>query len=183
MAPGRRTPWTAGPSLVVPLPLIVDIVHIDPATRTETWRVDATVSLVDDAPRLTQLLLRSSDGLDLATLQREFRFATPLDIVRRAVPALIASGEDPLMHDYATTGYPGAADLRSTNERRLTDTVLEGIAREYLELGRGSARIIAIERGVSQRTVVSWIEKARLRGILGPVRKGGYGGTLTSAAR
>ena len=37
----------------------------------------------------------AANGLDLTTLQQKFRWATPLEVVTRMVPALLESGEDP----------------------------------------------------------------------------------------
>ena len=65
----------------------------------------------------------------------------------------------------------------------LGDAFLEDVARQYLAIGRGYARAIAAERHVSQRTVVSWIEKARRRGILTRVPAGSFGGTIVPKAR
>jgi hypothetical protein len=42
---------------------------------------------------------------------------------------------------------------------------------------------MAAERHVSPRTVVSWIEKARRRGILTRVPQGGYGGEIIPRSR
>jgi transposase len=65
----------------------------------------------------------------------------------------------------------------------LSDPFLEEIAREYLRIGRGYARAIASERHVSERTVVSWVEKARRRGILTRVPPGSFGGTIVPKSR
>ena len=59
----------------------------------------------------------------------------------------------------------------------------EQVARDYLAIGRGYATAMSIEHGVSPRTVVSWVEKARQRGILTPVPKGGFGGRVVSKRR
>ena len=50
-------------------------------------------------------------------------------------------------------------------------------------IGRGYARTIAAERNVSQRTVVSWIEKARARGILSATTAGRMGGEVRPGMR
>ena len=63
------------------------------------------------------------------------------------------------------------------------ETFLEAIVARYLALGRGYAKAIAVERNVSPRTVVSWIEKARARGILTATTPGSFGGKLASAPR
>ena len=96
--------------------------------------------------------------------------------------ALIARGIDPFEHDYPVDGFPGVID-RATGpaNRALSDEFLEQVAREYLEIGRGYARTIALERGVTRRTVVSWIEKARARGILSPTEPGRQGGSIVAS--
>ena len=68
--------------------------------------------------------------------------------------------------------------MKRTTPTRLTDAFLEVIAVRYLRLGRGYAKAIAAERNVSPRTVVSWIEKARERGILTGTSPGSMGGSL-----
>jgi hypothetical protein len=143
-----------------------------------SWSVEATVDRVGGEPRLVEVVVRGRDGLDPVFLQRFFRWSTPLDVVRRTLPELIAAGVDPFRHDYATDGYPDAADLRRRFQSARSDEFLEQIAREYLAVGRGYARAIAANRGVSARTVVSWVEKARRRGILSGVRQGQFGGRI-----
>lgn len=51
---------------------------------------------------------------------------------------------------------------------KLTDDFLTTIADRYLKLGRGYVKTLAAEYSTSPRTVRSWIDKARERGILGP---------------
>lgn len=61
----------------------------------------------------------------------------------------------------------------------LSDEFLTTIAREYLVRGRGYAASLAEEYFATPRTVVSWIEKARARGILSPPpTSGSTGGQL-----
>ena len=68
---------------------------------------------------------------------------------------------------------------RFRRERRQpSDEFLEEIAQQYLAVGRGYAEVIASERGVARRTVVSWVEKARKRGILSATKPGSSGGSL-----
>lgn len=156
---------------------------VDADTGETGWLIEATIDLVDDAPALTRLDARSPRGLDLVRMQREFRWASPLDIVTRTIPQLLVNGIDPFAFDYPVTGFPGAADIGGAVNARLTDAFLEEIAREYLKVGRGYAQTIAVERQVSPRTVVSWVEKARRRGILTPVAQGGFGGKIVPASR
>ncbi len=166
----------------MPLPVVFDHRGHDRTTGAMVWRIEATVALVAGVPTMTSLRLDAPGGLDPAVLQRSFRFATPLDVVRHTVPALLARGIDPFTHEYPTRGYPAALELGSPAERRLSDEFLEQVVREYLAAGRGYARAMALERGVTERTIVSWIEKARRRGILTSVRRGQYGGRLVPAA-
>ncbi|MBK9739521.1 MAG: hypothetical protein IPO93_08395 [Actinobacteria bacterium] len=182
-APGRKRQWRISDGLVFALPVIVDHMFVDPDTGVTGWLIEATVDLVDDVPALTRLDARSSGGLDLVRMQREFRWASPLDIVTRAIPQLLSKGIDPFAFDYPLTGYPDAADVGKAVNAPLTDAFLEEIAREYLDVGRGYARTISIERQVSPRTVISWVEKARRRGILTPVAQGGFGGTIVPRSR
>jgi hypothetical protein len=157
---------------------MVDMVHVDPVVTTRSWRVDATVNLVDGFPAIVDVRIQSDGGLDHEVLQGTFRWATPLDVVTQAMPALLAIGIDPFNYDLPLDGFPMAAYVDRTTPTRLTDAFLEGVAARYLVLGRGYAKEIAHERNVSPRTVVSWIEKARARGILTPTTPGSLGGKL-----
>jgi hypothetical protein len=162
--------------VTVNLPVVVDIQFIDPATSVLHWRVDARVDLIDDLPTLMEVRIQGPSGLSAPALQQSFRWATPLDIVTQTVPDLLRMGIDPYRYDYPTAGYPDAARVRRAPHAHLTDEFLEEIAVQYALLGRGYAKAIAHQRHVSPRTVVSWVEKARSRGILGPTRPGVAGG-------
>jgi hypothetical protein len=94
------------------------------------------------------------------------------------VPSLLARGIDPFQHDYATVGYPDAADPGRARSRELSAAFLEEVARRYLDLGRGYADELAAEYSVSRRTVISWVEKARQRGILTATTPGAVGGHI-----
>ena len=122
-------------------------------------------------------------GLDPYRMQRDFRWASPLEVVRLGVPALLERGIDPFEFDLPLTGFPEAASLGRPLNAPHTEEFLEQIAREYLTIGRGYARTIAAERHVSERTVVSWVQKARRRGILTRVRPGSYGGEIVQRSR
>jgi hypothetical protein len=61
---------------------------------------------------------------------------------------------------------------------RLTDEFLIEIATRYVMHGRGYAKAIAAQRNVSTRTVISWVEKARARGILTATTPGSVGGSV-----
>ncbi len=172
----RRASWTAANGQVVDLPVILDIV--ESAGGELLWSVAATVDLVEGEPRLVALTLQHPSGMDPHRMRREFRWATPVEVVTRTVPALMARGLDPFEHDYAVSGYPDAADPDHAPRRRLTEEFLEEIARRYLDLGRGYADELALEYSVSRRTAISWVEKARQRGVLTETRPGAVGGRL-----
>lgn len=177
-ADGPRHPWTTG-DVTVDLPVIVDWVQTDPVTGDEAIRVNARVDLVDGEPQIVQISLVAPAGLDLAMLQREFRWASPLNAVTGILPRLIAAGTDPFAVDLPVTGFPAVAAQPLRHRRILTDEFLTTIAREYLARGRGYAASLAQEYFVTSRTVVSWVEKARGRGILtAPPTRGATGGHL-----
>ena len=94
------------------------------------------------------------------------------------VPALLKAGIDPYAFPLPTEGYPEAATAIYLNDKtRLSDGFLEGIVKLYPENGRRYAKKIAVSRGVSERNVVSWIQKARAQ----EPRPGSRGGALASA--
>ena len=169
--------WVAPDGTRVELPVVLDIIETA-SDRTVTWSVEATVDLVEGEPRLVAMVFRNSEGIDPHRMRREFRWATPLDVVTRTVPLLMARGVDPYQHDYATRGYPDAAVPDRAPSRRLSDEFLEEIAHRYLALGRGYADELADEYSVSRRTVVSWVETARRRGVLTSTRPGAVGGEV-----
>lgn len=177
-AEGPRSTWIARNGKTVDLPLVVDNVNVRPGSGECIWCIEARIDLVAGQPELVDIRLAATPCLDPVMLQRFFRWATPLEIVRRTVPALLASGLDPYAHDYPTDGYPDAAEIDRKSTNALSDGFLEEVARQYVEIGRGYAHVIAQQRGVSERTVVSWVQKARKRGILSPVKPGQYGGRV-----
>ena len=182
--PGRRRQqWTAPNGQVVELPLLLDLVHVDPDTGAEAWRFEATVDLVDGDPALCHLEMQGVHGLNTLRLQREFRWMTPVDAVTRIMPAMLADGVDPFEQDFPFTGYPHVARQRDLVDGRLTDEFLEDIATEYLSWGRGYAQRMADSHRVSKRTAVGWVVKARERGILSQVRPGQYGGELVPRSK
>jgi len=177
-AEGQRHPWTTD-DVTVDLPVIVNWVSHSPATGEEKVRVEAKVDLVAGKPEIVEVSLTASIGLDLAALQRDFRWATPLDAVTGILPRLIAEGSDPFDTPLPITGFPAVAIQPVRRKGNLTDEFLTTIAREYLARGRGYATSLAYEYFVTPRTVVSWVEKARARGILSaPPSSGATGGHL-----
>ena len=182
-APGRRRLWRIDDRRSFPLPVIVDHVFVDPHTREVGWQIEATIGLVDGAPAIIRVDARVPGGLDPALMQRQFRWASPLEVVTMTVPILLERGIDPFSFDLPVDGFPESAGLGAKSNEPLTDVFLEAIAREYLARGRGYAAAMAQERHVSPRTVVSWVEKARRRGILTRVPRGGFGGSIVPRSR
>jgi len=182
-AAGPRHRWDAQ-GVAIDLPVVVDWVSVDPATGEESVRIEATVDLVGDAPAIVGMSFVAPGGLDTVTLQREFRWITPLEIVTGLMPRLLLDGSDPYDSDLPITGFPAAAIQPLRRRRYLNDEFLETIAREYLVRGRGYAVSLAREYFVSPRTVISWVEKARTRGMLSaPPRRGAVGGKLLGESR
>lgn len=179
--PEPLRPWTSPRGPVIWFPVTFDLRMADPQ-GSEWWRIEATLDLNSDSvPAVTEMYLWAADGLDLARLQREFRWATPLEAVTRLAPAMILEGRDPFAEDFPATGFPEITrDVVA--QKRLTDEFLEDIAREYLVAGRGYAKTIAERHSVSPRTAVGWIERARQRGILTATRPGQAGGEIVPAS-
>ena len=169
---GTKSNWIAPNGQTVQLPLIIDNIYVDPESGVRTWIIEAQVGLVNDQPELVSIQLTGDPCLDPIRLQRFFRWATPLEIVRVTIPALMTEGIDPFLHEFATDGYPDSANIHRKPTNRLSDEFLREIARQYVEVGHGYARTIAQQRGVSRRTVISWVEKARKRGYLAPTKPG-----------
>jgi len=181
-ADGPRHPWTNG-TVTIDLPVIVDWVNVDPMTGEETVRIEARVDLVGDKPEIVKMSLAARDGLDLVALQRDFQWASPLSAVTGILPRLIGAGSDPFAVDLPVTGFPAVAIQPLRRRGALSDEFLTTIAREYLARGRGYTASLADEYFVTPRTVVSWVEKARARGILSPSpAKGAAGGRLLAKA-
>jgi hypothetical protein len=177
-AEGPRHPWTIG-GVTVDLPVIVDWVDVDSDAGAEAVRVNARVDLVGGSPEIVEMAFIAPAGLDLAALQRDFRWASPLTAVTGILPQLIAEGSDPFAVNLPLSGYPAVAVQPLRRRGNLTDGFLTTIAREYLARGRGYAASLAQEYFVAPRTVVSWVEKARARGILSaPPSPGSVGGHL-----
>ena len=177
-APGPRHPWSVA-DVVVDLPVIVDWVSAD-AAGCEDIRIEATIDLVDAAPQIVEMIFQSPTWLDPTALQRDFRWASPLEVVTGLMPELLAAGLDPFDVDLPLTGFPAVATRTRARQRTLSDEFLTTIAREYTVRGRGYAASLAKEYVVSPRTVVSLIEKARTRGLLTrPATPGAIGGRIT----
>ena len=170
--------WKAPNNTYVELPVALSLKWTDTSNDEVVFFCEATIELIDDEPKITNMELSSVDGLTPAVLQNNFRWQTPLDVVKISVPILIENNIDPFDYNYAVEGYPKIASLGQPIKYDLSDEFLHEIATEYLEIGRGYAKEIASRRGVSERTVVSWIQKARSRNILSSVSKGKAGGHL-----
>jgi len=177
-AQGPRHPWTTDQA-TIELPVIVDWVQTDPSTGEEEVRIEARVDLVDNTPEIVEMTLAAPAGLDVAALQCDFRWASPLDVVTGILPELIAAGSDPFAVDLPLTRFPAVAAQPVRRRGTLSDEFLTTIAREYLARGRGYAASLAEEYVVAPRTVVSWVEKARARGLLSASPgRGAAGGRL-----
>lgn len=176
-AAGVRHPWTVG-DVVVDLPVVIDWVETNGEGSTDV-RIEATIDLVAGTPEMISMTFQAPNGLDIATLQREFRWASPLHVVTGLMPAMLEEGIDPFDADLPTTGFPSIATGTRLKHPKLSDEFLTTIAREYTVRGRGYAASLAEEYCVSPRTVVSWIEKARDRGLLTrPPTRGAVGGSI-----
>lgn len=175
-ARGPRHPWQVG-NIVIDLPVVVDWVCVDTAGCEDT-RVEVRIDLVAGAPQVVDMTLTAPHGLDLSTLQRDFRWASPLEVVTGLMPRLMESGTDPYAVDLPLNGFPAVA-VQQGGRRALSDEFLLNIAREYTIRGRGYATSLAAEFCVTPRTVVSWVEKARSRGLLTrPSSRGAIGGEI-----
>ena len=159
-AEGPRHPWSTG-DVAIDLPVIVDWVYVDPDTGEESVRINARVDLVKGTPEIVEMAFTGRTGLDLAALQRDFRWASPLAAVTGILPRIIASGSDPFAVDLPVDGFPAVAMHPLRRRGVLSDEFLTTIAREYLARGRGYAASLADEYFVSPRTAISWVEKAR----------------------
>lgn len=181
-AEGPRHPWETG-EVTVDLPVIVDWVRVEPSTGDEDVRIEARVDLVNGRPEIVEMSFTAPAGLDLATLQRHFRWASPLDVVTGLLPELIAAGSDPFAVALPLDGFPAVASQPVRRRSILSDEFLTTISREYLARGRGYAQSMAKDYFVTPRTVVSWVEKARARGLLSsPPSRGTVGGHLTQGS-
>ena len=138
----------------------------------------ATVALHNGSPVLKSCVFEARAGLQIDALQAFVRWQTPLDIVTLLVPRLMEQGIDIYRYDLPLRGYPDVAEPDRNPLSHLSDEFLKQISRAYLNLGRGYSSQLALEYGVSRRTVVSWIEKARQRGILSPAGRGQFKGRI-----
>ena len=115
--------------------MVLDVVEVGSDGATVLWRVEARVELIEGRPSITRIVLDSAVGLQPQMLQVKFRWATPLDVVTRAVPQLIADGIDPFDYEYPIRNFPDAADVGRAQGRRLTDAFLADVAQRYVALG------------------------------------------------
>ena len=84
---------------------------VDPDTGELGWLIEATIDLVDGEPALVRMNAHVPGGLDPYRMQREFRWASPLELVRDGVPVLLERGIDPFDFDLPLSGFPEAAAL------------------------------------------------------------------------
>ena len=173
-AGGRRRTWTASNGQTLVLPLAVSVWETDQVTGEARWTVTARVDLVNRRPQTVEVLVSTPDGLDNALLDRTFRWATPVDVVTQWAPRMLADGHDPLTEEPPSDGWV------AFERQALTDEFLTQIGREYVDLGRGYTGTLATKYGTTPRTVRSWVEKARERGLLGAAPKRGKTGVVTA---
>ena len=105
-APGRKRLWRISPEQSFPLPVIVDHMFVDPDTGELGWLIEATIDLVDGDPALVRMNAHVPGGLDPYRMQREFRWASPLELVRDGVPILLERGIDPFDVRPPVVGLP-----------------------------------------------------------------------------
>ncbi len=142
-APGRKRRWQISESQSFPLPGIVDHLSVDPVTGDRGWVIEATIDLVEGSPALTRMNVHVPGGLDPYLLQREFRCASPVEVVRVG-GHLLARGIDPFDHDLPLSGFPEAATVAGpANERahrRLPRGHRAGVPRHRPRLRPGDRR-------------------------------------------
>jgi hypothetical protein len=164
---GAASVWQATEHHTFTLPLVVDFMSVDESGSLE-YLFEATIDLINGQPGLAEMSLRSSRGLDTVTLQREFRWASPVAVITRLVPRILTRGLDPFIQELPVSGFPKVLNEGAKVNARLSDDFLEQVACDYLAIGRGYATAMSIKHGVLPRTVVSWVEKARQRGSSPP---------------
>ena len=165
---GAKKRWVAPNGVSVPLPLVVLLFHVDATSGQETWRFEATVELVDGMPQVTRYDLRNNEGFNPVFMEKMFRWGTPLHVVTSHIPVLILEGVDIWETEIPFDARSGADPETS----RHSDEFLMTIVKEYERIGRGYAKELAALYGVAPRTVVSWMEKARKRGLAAPATQG-----------
>lgn len=157
---GRRRAWTAPNGQKVVLPLLLTAWETDELTGEVIGTTTARVELVDGRPQTVMVLVEVPDGIFEPLIQKNFRWATPGDLVRNWIPEVLARGEDPLQLEPPT-------DLWSPAERQeLSHRFLEEIAEQHKELGYGYANVLAAKYRTTPRTVRSWVERAKQQGII-----------------
>lgn len=165
---GTQSLWVAPNGASVPFPLIVVLSHVDSASGQETWRFEATAELVDGQPKVTRYDLKNIKGFNPVFMEKMFRWGTPLHIVTSHLPDLISDGVDIWEAEIPVDARSNADPITG----QLHDDFLLHIVGEYERIGRNYAQELAALYGVAPRTVVSWMEKARKRGLAAPANRG-----------
>ena len=160
-AEGRKRVWTAPNGTTVVLPLRILAWEDHPITGERSWTVNAVVDLLGGKPLLTSLEIHADDGLQEERLQNEFRWSTAREIVTHWIPEQLELGNDPLAME------PPTKWSLVEGRYNLTDEFLDQVAQEYQRHGRGYAKAMASDYATTERTIRSWVQKARERGILG----------------
>ena len=165
---GAQKRWVAANGASVPLPLVVVLFDVDATSGRERWRFEATVELVDGTPQATRYDLRNNEGFNPVFMEKMFRWGTPVHIVTSRIPLLIADGVD-IWEAEMPIDARGSADEVTG---RHSEEFLMKIVEEYERIGSGYAKELSALYGVAPRTVVSWMEKARKRGLAAPATQG-----------
>ena len=157
--------WSAPLGISVPMPIAIDIQERDGLGRL-LWQVDVTVDLVGDELSVTHAVFHADNGLDLRKLQLHFRWQTPIDIATHLIPKVIKESGQIENFDLPLDGFPDAVLPGKRIYNNLTDEFLAQIVWHKRQVGKGYAKSLAEARGVPVRTVISWMEKAKRRGLL-----------------
>lgn len=89
--------------------------------RERGRQIQATIGLVDGAPAIIRVDARAPGGLDPALMQRQFRWASPLEAANDdLVPILLGRGIDPFAYDLPVDGFPESAALGAKSNEPLT---------------------------------------------------------------
>lgn len=158
--------WRAGNGIEVPMPISIDILENDGMGRL-LWQVDVLVDVdAHGELQLTHAQFQAESGLDLRKLQLHFRWQTPIDIVQNLIPRLMAQGSDFEAAELPLDDFPDAVRAGKRIYNDLTDEFLAQVVWHKRTMGKGYAKNLAEARGVPVRTVISWMEKAKKRGLL-----------------
>lgn len=166
-AEGNPAVWIAPNGAQVPLPIVIDNVFVDDDGDI-VWNIQAKIDFVDGEPKMTSLLIEEKEGMNPITYSKLFRWGTSVAIVQNILPQLIQAGKD-IFSEWLPIN---SVEVPALERGRLNDEFLSHIVWLYENVGSGYETVLARRFGVSPRTVVSWMEKARKRGLAAPAVKG-----------